>query len=107
MAFGFVDESAHCGAVRRPAHDAGRHRAPARAGQIAARGILLKNRPFAHPGPHVPTYQIAVIAGDGIGREVMPEGLRAVQAAAQRFGLPLAFHPSTGPTATTTCSTEK
>ena len=40
-----------------------------------------------------PTYQIAVIAGDGIGREVMPEGLRAVQAAAQRFGLPLAFHP--------------
>ena len=40
-----------------------------------------------------PTYQIAVIAGDGIGREVMPEGLRAVQAAAQRFGLKLAFHP--------------
>ena len=40
-----------------------------------------------------PTYQIAVIAGDGIGREVMPEGLRAVQAAAQRFGLTLAFHP--------------
>ncbi len=38
------------------------------------------------------TYQIAVIAGDGIGKEVMPEGLRAVQAAAQRFGLPLAFH---------------
>ncbi len=35
------------------------------------------------------TYRIAVIAGDGIGREVMPEGLRAVQAAAQRFGLQL------------------
>ena len=39
------------------------------------------------------TYQIAVIAGDGIGREVMPEGLRAVQAAAARFGLALELHP--------------
>ncbi|MFT3812189.1 MAG: tartrate dehydrogenase [Acidovorax sp.] len=35
------------------------------------------------------TYKIAAIAGDGIGREVMPEGLRAVQAAARRFGLSL------------------
>ena len=38
------------------------------------------------------TRHLAVIAGDGIGREVMPEGLRAVQAAARRFGLPLEFH---------------
>ena len=38
------------------------------------------------------THHIAVIAGDGIGKEVMPEGLRAVQAAARRFGLPLEFH---------------
>ncbi|AXA93556.1 tartrate dehydrogenase [Massilia sp. YMA4] len=37
------------------------------------------------------TQRIAVIAGDGIGKEVMPEGLRAVQAAARRFNLPLAF----------------
>jgi tartrate dehydrogenase/decarboxylase/D-malate dehydrogenase len=36
------------------------------------------------------TYQIAVLAGDGIGKEVMPEGLRATMAAAKRFGLPLA-----------------
>jgi tartrate dehydrogenase/decarboxylase/D-malate dehydrogenase len=35
--------------------------------------------------------RIAVIAGDGIGKEVMPEGLRALQAAAERFHLPLAF----------------
>ena len=34
-------------------------------------------------------YQIAVIPGDGIGKEVMPEGLRAVQAAARRFGIAL------------------
>jgi len=35
--------------------------------------------------------RIAVIAGDGIGREVMPEGLRVLEAAARRFNLPLAF----------------
>ena len=34
---------------------------------------------------------IAVIAGDGIGKEVMPEGLRALEAAAKRFGLDLRF----------------
>jgi len=37
------------------------------------------------------THKIAVIAGDGIGKEVMPEGLRAVQAAADRFGIALEF----------------
>jgi tartrate dehydrogenase/decarboxylase/D-malate dehydrogenase len=35
--------------------------------------------------------RIAVIPGDGIGKEVMPEGVRAVQAVAARFGLPLQF----------------
>jgi tartrate dehydrogenase/decarboxylase/D-malate dehydrogenase len=33
--------------------------------------------------------RIAVIAGDGIGQEVMPEGLRALDAAARRFDIPL------------------
>lgn len=33
------------------------------------------------------SYKIALIAGDGIGKEVMPEGLRVVQAAARRFGI--------------------
>ena len=37
------------------------------------------------------THKIAVIAGDGIGKEVMPEGLRVLEAAAKRFGLPLEF----------------
>ncbi|THJ66489.1 tartrate dehydrogenase [Arthrobacter echini] len=32
------------------------------------------------------TYRIAVIAGDGIGKEVVPEGLRALRAAADRYG---------------------
>jgi tartrate dehydrogenase/decarboxylase/D-malate dehydrogenase len=36
-------------------------------------------------------HRIAVIAGDGIGQEVMPEGIRAVDAAARRFGIELAF----------------
>ena len=38
------------------------------------------------------TYHIAVIPGDGIGKEVMPEGLRVVQAAAGKFGLSLELH---------------
>ena len=29
-------------------------------------------------------YRIAVIPGDGIGKEVMPEGLRALEAAAKQ-----------------------
>lgn len=37
------------------------------------------------------THKIAVIAGDGIGNEVMPEGLRAVEAAARKFGIKLEF----------------
>jgi len=36
-------------------------------------------------------FKIAVIAGDGIGQEVMPEGLRVLQAAAEKFSLDLAF----------------
>jgi len=35
--------------------------------------------------------RIAVIAGDGIGQEVMPEGLRVLDAAARKFGLDLHF----------------
>ena len=36
-------------------------------------------------------HRIAVIAGDGIGTEVMPEGLRVLETAAKRFGIELAF----------------
>ena len=35
------------------------------------------------------TFNIAVIPGDGIGKEVMPEGLRVLRAAAERFGIAL------------------
>ncbi|MGM0544384.1 MAG: tartrate dehydrogenase [Pseudomonadota bacterium] len=37
------------------------------------------------------THRIAVIAGDGIGTEVMPEGIRALEAAAKRFNIDLEF----------------
>ncbi|RQP22032.1 tartrate dehydrogenase [Piscinibacter terrae] len=36
-------------------------------------------------------YRIAVIPGDGIGKEVMPEGLRVLEAAASRFNIDLQF----------------
>ncbi|MCP9951362.1 tartrate dehydrogenase [Actinomadura madurae] len=38
-----------------------------------------------------PTYRIAVIPGDGIGTEVVPEGLGALEATAGAFGLDLRF----------------
>jgi tartrate dehydrogenase/decarboxylase/D-malate dehydrogenase len=37
------------------------------------------------------SYRIAAIPGDGIGKEVMPEGLRVLQAAARRFDIGLEF----------------
>ncbi len=36
-------------------------------------------------------HRIAVIAGDGIGKEVMPEGLRVMEATATKFGIDLQF----------------
>ncbi|WP_018974495.1 tartrate dehydrogenase [Rudaea cellulosilytica] len=36
-------------------------------------------------------YRIAFLPGDGIGKEVMPEGMRVLQAAARRFGIDLDF----------------
>src|ERR1700712_4732156 len=37
------------------------------------------------------SHRIAVIAGDGIGKETMPEGVRVMEAAATKFGIDLAF----------------
>jgi tartrate dehydrogenase/decarboxylase/D-malate dehydrogenase len=36
-------------------------------------------------------HRIAVIAGDGIGKETMPEGIRVMEAAATKFGIDLQF----------------
>jgi tartrate dehydrogenase/decarboxylase/D-malate dehydrogenase len=38
------------------------------------------------------TYTIAVIAGDGIGQEVVPEGIRVLEAAGCKFGFKLDWH---------------
>jgi tartrate dehydrogenase/decarboxylase / D-malate dehydrogenase len=37
-------------------------------------------------------FNIAVIAGDGIGKEVVPEGLRVLEAAGQRFNFQMHWH---------------
>ncbi len=37
------------------------------------------------------TYRIALIPGDGIGQETVPEGVRVLEAAARRFGFALRF----------------
>src|SRR5438874_10893034 len=37
------------------------------------------------------SYNIATIPGDGIGREVVPEGIRVAEAAARRFGFSLSW----------------
>jgi tartrate dehydrogenase/decarboxylase/D-malate dehydrogenase len=39
----------------------------------------------------VKTHRIAVVAGDGIGREVVPEGQRVLEAAGRKFGFALAW----------------
>jgi tartrate dehydrogenase/decarboxylase/D-malate dehydrogenase len=41
---------------------------------------------------HTHTYKIAVIAGDGIGREVVPAGIAAIEAAARGSGVSLDFN---------------
>ena len=38
------------------------------------------------------TFAIAVIAGDGIGREVVPEGIRVLEAAGTHFGFRFEWH---------------
>lgn len=38
------------------------------------------------------TFHIAVIAGDGIGKEVVPEGIRVLDAAGRRFGFRCEWH---------------
>ena len=50
---------------------------------------MTSNSPNLAPPRRIHT--IAVIPGDGIGKEVIPEGLRVLEAAARRFGIELAW----------------
>jgi tartrate dehydrogenase/decarboxylase/D-malate dehydrogenase len=46
----------------------------------------LAERPIPR-GANIFTHRVAVIPGDGIGREVVPEGIRVLDAAGARFGI--------------------
>ena len=60
---------------------------------------LAKARQYTHDprtaqvckGVMVSSYSIAIIAGDGIGREVVPEGIRVLEAAARKFSISLTW----------------
>jgi len=68
------------------------HLSATQATQRASDGkTLAYNRrlPTNPQGTVMARHRIAVIAGDGIGKEVMPEGLRVLDAAARKFGVAL------------------
>ena len=46
---------------------------------------------MTHPTPPKKSLRIAALAGDGIGKEVLPEGIRSLEAVAKRFGIALEF----------------
>ncbi|HBE78809.1 MAG TPA: 3-isopropylmalate dehydrogenase, partial [Firmicutes bacterium] len=37
-------------------------------------------------------YKIAVLAGDGIGREIVPQAVATLQKISKKFDIPLEFH---------------
>ena len=41
----------------------------------------------------MPSYKIAVIPGDGIGKEVVPEGVRVLEAVGQQFDIAFQWEP--------------
>src|SRR6185312_13947977 len=63
----------HCRAIKQE---------PSRAGRITRKFSMDSAKK---------TYRIAVIPGDGIGKEVMPEGLRVIEAAAKKHGVAVHF----------------
>ena len=52
-------------------------------------------------------YRIAVIPGDGIGKEVVPEGLRVIETAAKKHGVTCISIISISPPTTITKSTAR
>ena len=84
------------GADGAPATDGAAARRATRTPHHRAAGAVTPVTLAANQGPHqlesttMPsltnrTYKLAVIAGDGIGKEVVPEGLRVLEAAAAKF----------------------
>src|SRR5206468_7398925 len=65
-------------------------RIPSRRATARPRGVLhqaAKMTPF--PEASMTPHRIAVMPGDGIGKEVVPEGLRTLEAAARKFAIPI------------------
>jgi isocitrate/isopropylmalate dehydrogenase len=52
-------------------------------------------------------YKVATIAGDGIGLEVLPEGIKVVKAAAENMAFNFKWIASIGPAVITTLNTAK
>src|SRR5205807_692154 len=52
---------------------------------------LCSKKSDTSPGGVLKKYKIAVIEGDGIGREVVPEGIRVLEAAGRRFDIGVAW----------------
>jgi tartrate dehydrogenase/decarboxylase / D-malate dehydrogenase len=52
-------------------------------------GYIRRHLPTSVRNIMTKTYRIAVIPGDGIGKEVVPEGMRVLEQAAKRFGFTL------------------
>src|SRR4030088_187879 len=51
--------------------------------------IACRIRDWIFKRINMSTHRIAVLPGDGIGKEVVPEGLRVLDAAARKFGIDL------------------
>ena len=58
-------------------------------------GSVGTSWPLRRPGTN--SMKIAVIPGDGIGNEVVPEGIRVLEAVGSRFGLGYTWDTSIGP----------
>ncbi len=50
---------------------------------------IASNKNASEKKPTNRVYRVAVIPGDGIGKEVVPEGVRVLETAAQKFGFEL------------------
>ncbi len=89
--FGLERYTSHRALVRALRAGRLRHRGTHRPARTRRVGSRPAGRPGARPGVTGGTHRIAVIPGDGIGKEVVPAGLDALRATADRFGLDLDF----------------
>ena len=73
------------------ARDTGGARATMRAASIGAFTGSRAGTAHRTDGVSMASYRIAVIPGDGIGKEVVPEGIRVLEATGSRYGVEFEF----------------